>query len=798
MSKQMRRAVISRVFAAPVVLAWALTAGNPVSAQPTDETPAPAEDNTFDIVVTARKTQESLQTVPLSVTALTSRQLEARDIRDVYSLQNSVPNFTFDKAFGRRNDRPSIRGQSNIQGEPNAAFFVDGAYVSGSITGTSTENLERIEVLRGPQAALFGRATFAGAINYITRQPTDTWTGSLAARAGMNQDFRLGAWVSGPIVPGVLQTFLAASTQSYAGEYRNANPGTPGTAPGILVAPTRADDSRVGSEKQNALTARLRLIPSDLIEVNIKAERAETDDAHLAAVFIGGDQLNCFIPVAATPSARSRGYFCGEMKVGSRRPALNIPDFEDGLTATAGRSEPEDPGNRRKTTRLLGDVRLTPGAWTVLLQGSHNRDNAIFATDADYTIQRPLFASSQAIEDLRFRNRSVELRVTSPRAVTVRAQVGVYWFEERTKSRARTLGSNPIAFRPDGTDYTVSNVENAAIFGQLEWQISEALTLSGEARFAREQRDVSTTRPAEATFESFTPRLTLDYRLSPRTMLYALVAKGNKPGGFNTALYSATGVSQASFEGLRNQGFDRFDEETSLTYELGSKTSFAGGKGNLNLSGFYIDWRDQQLNRIVDIVTGSNIASTAAILVNAGKSRIMGLEAEANIRVGQNLILGASYGLAASKILAYNEGEIAILTGFDDPRLVQGGNARGRALPNTPKHTFSLNSSYTAPLGAALNGFVDANFRYETKRFGQVDNYYWTGDLALLNGRFGLRSGRWEVAVYGDNLLDDDTPTGIGRTIDRTQPNFVGGTRRGFSLGLRRGREAGLTTRLSF
>jgi iron complex outermembrane recepter protein len=234
-----------------------------------------------------------------------------------------------------------------------------------------------------------------------------------------------------------------------------------------------------------------------------------------------------------------------------------------------------------------------------------------------------LAATFQAIEDLRFRNRSAEFRITSPQSSALRGQGGLYWFDERSKARTRTLGSSPITFRPDGADFTVSTTENFAVFGQLQWQIGDALTVSGEARWAREKRAVSTTRPAAATFKSFTPRVTVDYKLSDRSMLYALVAKGNKPGGFNTALYSATGVSAASFTALRAQGFDRFQEETAITYEVGGKFGFADGRATLNLSGFYIDWRDQQLNRIVDIVRANNTVGTAAILVNAGKSRIV-------------------------------------------------------------------------------------------------------------------------------------------------------------------------------
>ena len=292
--------------------------------------------------------------------------------------------------------------------------------------------------------------------------------------------------------------------------------------------------------------------------------------------------------------------------------------------------------------------------------------------------------------------------------------------------------------------------------------------------------------------------MTIDYKISDRNLVYGLVAQGNKPGGFNTALYSATGVSQASFEALQAQGLDRFDEETATTYEIGSKNSFAQGRGTFNLSAFQIHWEKQQLTKVVDIVTATNVRSTAAILINAGKSRILGLEAELTYAVTPRLLVSASYGLADSEIQAFNDGEIAILTGVDDPNLLQGGNAKGKALPNTPRDSFSLSTNYTLPLNINLTGFFDGNFRYEAKRYGQVDNLYWTGDVALLNGRVGVRSANWEIALYGDNLLDDDTPTGIGRTVDRTQPNFVGGTRRGFSLGLRRGREAGVTARFNF
>ena len=133
-----------------------------------------------EIVVTARKVEESLLDVPISITAVTAAQIEASGIDDVADLALQTPGFSYRQGFGRTGSgqgeatsRPSIRGMSSILGAANAAFFVDGVYVSGNVSSYQLDNLQRVEVIRGPQSALFGRQTFAGAINFVTREPGD-------------------------------------------------------------------------------------------------------------------------------------------------------------------------------------------------------------------------------------------------------------------------------------------------------------------------------------------------------------------------------------------------------------------------------------------------------------------------------------------------------------------------------------------------------------------------------------------------------------------------------------------------
>ena len=149
--------------------------------------------NFDEIFVYARKREEKLIDVPISISTFSAKGLRDRNIRDGYDLANFTPNFSLTQNLGRRLDVPNIRGQFGpmIGGTaPNASFFVDGVFISGSIGSTSTANLAQIDVLRGPQSAQFGRATFAGAVNYITKKPSDEFEGEVNLKTG--QDGCLG------------------------------------------------------------------------------------------------------------------------------------------------------------------------------------------------------------------------------------------------------------------------------------------------------------------------------------------------------------------------------------------------------------------------------------------------------------------------------------------------------------------------------------------------------------------------------------------------------------------------------
>ncbi len=220
-------ATVSKTFSALAMIGLVSSVATAQDAGIGDVAPTVALE---EIVVVARKREEKLQDVPISITAFSAQAIRDRNIQNSYDLANFTPNFNFTPNLGRRLDVPNIRGQFgplNASTPPNASFFVDGVFVTGSIGSTSLANLERVEVLRGPQSAIFGRATFSGAINYITRKPTDEYTGQVNARYGEDGDRELGAWVSGPIPAGesvfkdTLFFFAGASWNEWDGQWNN-------------------------------------------------------------------------------------------------------------------------------------------------------------------------------------------------------------------------------------------------------------------------------------------------------------------------------------------------------------------------------------------------------------------------------------------------------------------------------------------------------------------------------------------------------------------------------------------------
>ena len=441
------------------------TAASAQSADPSKtpvETPRPgaqtiaapqarAADSVDDIVVTARKVNERLQDVPISVAAFTAADLQRRGIREVSDLSNLAPGLTYEKDFGRRFDRPTIRGQSNILGSPNAASFIDGVFIPDSLFSTELAFVDRVEVIKGPQSALYGRQTFSGAISYVTKKPTDnyeaTFRGTIAERGEV--DFLATANI--PIVRGKVAAQIAGNVFSSPGYYRNTAPGDAGNG------------RRLGNEDTKAVSGILRITPTAALDISLRASYSDNDDGVDPTGLQRASVNNCF-PNAAGVFR----YYCGPVVPGNVGLGLNtgsLPDFG---------------GNKRQTTRLAGTAAYDLGPATLTLISGYNDSREQRQFDLDFLPLNTGGGSRNVDDYTNIRSFSQEVRLASPGSGRFNWIVGGYYYHENRDTLRLTYSTN--ALQDNGRIHT----RNIAGFGLVRYKFTDTLSASAEIRQAEE------------------------------------------------------------------------------------------------------------------------------------------------------------------------------------------------------------------------------------------------------------------------------------------------------------------------
>ena len=763
-----------------VLLSGAAICGlsTPVHAQDSAQSDAEETRNSGpDIIVTARKREEQLIDVPLAITAFGSEEIDEAGIDNIADIAMQTPGFSFRQGFGRTGGgdggasvRPSIRGMSNILGSPNAGFFVDGIFVSGNITSYQLENLERVEVIRGPQSALYGRQTFAGAINFVTRKPDDELRAGVEVTVGQYDHREISAYVSTPLQEGLAAVELNGRIYSFGGDYRNADNG-------------KRD---INDQQSWNVGGKLRLTPTENFEAILGLAYGEDRDKGYATYKVGSSNLNCFLPeITGTffgiplNANRSRGYFCGEIEQPDGQFAYN----NDELEALGYQGLARDYYRTDLTMNLdfAGGWQLTS---ITALNGSKNIngfDNDLFPTDTP----------SLAIGGSKTKDFSQNLRLLSPQDSSIRGLVGSYYFRQRDGQGFDVntdWGDTEL-----GTEYGYDSddgINNWAIYGMVEVDVTDALTLSAEARYqedkilASDEDNADTTEFTAATnqrsetFTAFLPRFTARYELTPDWNLYASVAKGNKPGGFNDLPSDGTATSVGD---LVARGIETFDEEQVWSYEIGTKGQIPGSRIGFNVAGFYLDWTQQQLTQSQPYERTNGSFNTVPFIVNAGASEIKGLEVElfGSLTEWFDFRIGYAYNNAEFKDfydenteeLFDTDGEPSFLDPdftVPNPADVDGPNGQvaGNKLPQTPSHQLNLSGTLRVPAGDNVELFLRNDFAYESNRYAQVHNLAKTGDSYNWNIRAGAEFGDVTVTAFVDNVLEDQTPLVVTRLFD--------------------------------
>jgi len=386
----------------------------------------------------------------------------------------------------------------------------------------------------------------------------------------------------------------------------------------------------------------------------------------------------------------------------------------------------------------------------------------------------------------------------------LRGSLGVNYFKlDRRTLQRRFPGPGQGQFQGP----TEETTENFAVFGSLEYDLSDQWRLSGEARWAKEDRDINSGEACDdvgdpfegqqnigtLSTDSLTPRFTVSYQPTDTANYYALLAKGEKPAEFVTPYYRSTADHCEALAINEAGGSNTILPEKAWTYEVGTKQTWMDRRLITNLSLFFIDWENQAVTR--NTLVGGMLTQ---INVNAGTSEVWGAELEASFNFTENLSGQFSYGLANGTFTDYNDEELARTTGVGLQLLPNGqpdmdangdpiydesaNNARGLRLPNSPKHSFIFGLDYTSevtlnlPGGTeALDWFARTNFVLETDRYDSANNMLKYPNRKLWGARVGVDSPGWNITAYVNNILDDQTPVGILSFPLVTGPVWSGG-----------------------
>ncbi len=711
-----------------------------------------------EIVVTARKVEESLQDAPISIAAYTAESLDRRGIQDLTEIARATAGFAyedFNGAFGA----PTIRAQSQARltnPVQNVSSFYNGVYLQRSyMIDQSLLNIGQVEILRGPQSASVGRNAFAGAISYTSKRAGDEPEFGIDVSAG-EDDFRsIKGEAAIPLVEGGLGVTLGYAYSEYDGGHKNNHPQADNDD-----ALTRGN---VGGYENQSYSLGVNFTPTDKFKGSLNYLNNSSDQESPAVYTLVNSTfdspaglLNCG---AAAPFGGS-SLFCGELPSTPILATVN----RDGSTPVRPAGIVVEPNSEQEIdTEILSaslEYEFTDQVSVSYLfgrtEGSYSGGGA---SNYDQTTGLTgFFGGNNALSPTgngTFEANSHELRVNFSPTESITAYVGGYIADSTDRNLANgavltlaqsTVGPlTPTPVYPDPSTFTLSEGEVQSVFGFISYETGP-FSFSAEGRYTDEE----VFDPVESEtvdLSVFTPRLTAGYEINDSSRVYASFAQGTKIGGLNAIPVG----------GFVDESQRFFDEETNTTYEIGSRNEFLDGDLVFNLTGFYIDAEDLQVNEARVLAADDTATIAPAVVGNLGGSETFGFEVEANWYPSDNLSVYGSFGYADAEFIDdLIDQNVAVLRLCDDVVCNANGDIGGNTLPRAPSSTLSAGFFWEDDFANDMGYFIGGDVGYQSKQYGNTSNTYTIPDRTIVDASIGIRKDGFEVKLSADNLFDEE------------------------------------------
>lgn len=670
-----------------------------------------------EIVVTALKREQRLSEVPGAISALSSQDLETRGIEDLNDIQIQTPSLNFGNSLGTA--QVSIRGVGLTidtgAGEPGVALHLDGVYEARpAIAALSQFDLERVEVLRGPQGTLYGRNATGGAINFISKAPTDEFEGKASIGYAEYNELLAELALSGPLIDGVKGRLAIQYRDRSEGFIEN-------------IAPGQRD---LGETQDVGARGRLAFDLSANASLDLQLTYVDTNGSTVAFDDIAAP--NPFI-AAVNPSLQTALFDASAERTAVTSPRLSRTAYLPAATLTWD----------------IGDVRLKAiSAYTAI--------NSSSGTDSDGTSAPIAYLPAS----YRSREFTQELNLSSSFSKLDWLVGGYYLHEDydATQDVLFPVGWNAPVPLPGGgllafpifvpNDAVIQHWsekrESFAAFFDGTLNLTDRLSLFGGGRYSNDTFELTqsvqpglssgflcTNLTNEVSFEAFTPRLGVKFAANDRQNVFASVSRGYKGGGLNFGSCN-----------------DPYDPEEVTSYEAGYKGQLIDNRLSLELTAFQYDYKDLQVYQLRPIAQGGG-----SFIDNAPKATIRGIEGSAVWDATENFQVNVS--------AAYNKAEYDEYSNVDssDPTGTLQ-NLSGNTLSRAPEVTASLGLQYTTPTIAGVGTFTIRGEVYHSSKvyFSEFNTVAESqGSYEVVNAFVVWKDEgeRYSARLYARNLLDE-------------------------------------------
>jgi iron complex outermembrane receptor protein len=734
-----------------------------------------------EIVVTARKREEKLSEIPLSITAFSAADIERKGFKGLEDIALAAPGVQYsnmgNQIPGRYDSQIRFRGMNVNISDPSlqlGSLFVDGNYVLGGSQSIPLNDLERIEVIKGPQSAYFGRGTFGGAINYITKNPSLTeYKGKVSVSGATYNEFDVSASHEGPIVEDKMGYNVSARLYSKGAMFR------------------ASDGGGLGEEGSKSVSAVLFATPNDNLKVKFRAFYDKDEDGPAAGGLVEGlVNDSCTGKSFATqdpnfPTINPVRYICGAVPkqgkaisalgntqiidtntslANSRGGSLGVPNFlYNTMVATPPPSIFDVPqithmGLIRDVVRISGNLDYTfANGYTATMQGGYNRLRANWIRDFGLTAIDNWY--SRDPEDST--DYSGEFRIATPQNQRLSGQLGVNYYHQKFIQSGSggdsitfcTPNSNvaglplyltgpndcrrtaPVNFANGGTGNT-NTITAYGVFGAIAYNITDQITANLEGRYQYNKATALTGTLAPGVFKvdkNFLPRAILKYQPSRDTNLYASYSRGVIQGQPNAFIGNATANELAQYKVVLPQATATLPAETLDMYEIGLKQSVWDNRANFNLSGYYGKWKAQKGRGVVyvqedcgSIDHGGAAGATAAAGCPSGATGLPARNADGTPFLNSRNVQTAGN----SKLWGFEfEGNVRLAEGWDNHLNVAWAKSK------YSDYIFNFLS-----LAGGLPGVVPNN-----KPDGKGGTLYYQQTKGNSNARFPIWSGAYST-----------------------------------------------------